>query len=223
MAQRKSIISVVVISLIAFALAACSTPDTALNTIPAAPTQPPFKNEEPEKYQTYIVQTTPTETVRFFVARDGARWRVDSAYGAPGQTTSLHTDKEYVLAHSAKTYSEYEESHGYDQRPNMIEEISHGMINGRENAVYEKIGGSDRIVKYKYVDRKGRESIVSYDEVKGLPVTKEFFTMGGGTKTLQLSISLEGFSTEVDQSNFALPKDFKRVTPQEMRFILTGK
>jgi hypothetical protein len=223
MAQKKSTITVVVISLIAFALAACSTPDTAVNTIAAAATEPPFKNEEPEKYQTYIVQTTPTETVRFFVARDGAKWRVDSAYGAPGQTTALHTNKDYVLAHSAETYSAYEQSHGYDERPNMIEEITYGMINERENAVYEKIGSSDGILKYKYVDGKGRECIVSYDKVKGLPVTKELFTNSGDTKALQMSISLEGFSTEVDQSNFELPKGFRRVTPQEMRSILTGK
>jgi hypothetical protein len=223
MAKRKSTISVVVISLIAFALAACSTPDTAVNTIAAAPTEPPFKNEEPEKYQTYIVQTTPTETVRFFVARDGARWRVDSAYGAPGQITALHTDKDYILAHGAKTYSEYEQSHGFDERPNMIEEISYGMINGRENAVYEKIGSSDGIVKYKYVDRKGRESIVSYDEVRGLPTSKEIFATNDGTKTFQVSVFLDGFSTDVDPSNFELPKDFKRVTPQEMRSILSSK
>ena len=223
MNKIKSAGYVLALSIIAAAHFGCSTNEPAVNTAAQAPTEPPFKNEEPERYQTYIIQTTPAETVRFFVARDGAKWRVDSAYGTPDQTTSLHTDKDYVLSFGPRAYSEYESSHGYDERPYIVEEITHGMINRRDNAVYEKTGDSEGTVKYRYLDDKGREAIITYDETKSIPTMKEVYSIKDGSKLLEASISLEGFTTDVDPSNFELPKDFKRVTPQEMRSILSKK
>ena len=223
MTHKKTARSAFVLSLLVFLLASCSSqgPDSEVSLGP--PTEPPFKNEEPERYQTFIVQTTPVETVKFFVARDGSKWRIDSAYGTPQQTTSLRTDKDYVLAFGPRIYSEYESVHGYEERPDVIQEITHGMINNRDVAVYKKIDDTDGLVKYKYVDQKGKESIVTYDSANGIPIRKELFGIKDGLRVPEIAISLEGFSTEVDPVSFELPKDFKKVSPQEMKaFLVTA-
>lgn len=211
------------ISLSVTLLAACSSPGPVSNLAGAEPTEPPFTNEEPEKYQTFIVQTTPKETVRFFVARDGDKWRVDSAYGTPSQTTSLHTDKDYILAYEAKAYSEYDSTHGFDERPNMVQEISYGMLNSRDKAVYEEISSEAGVAKFRFIDARGKESVVTFDKENGLPIKKEIFSINDGAKTLEITISLEGLLTEVDPGHFEIPKEFKKASAEEMKKILTTR
>ncbi len=211
------------ISLTVTLLTGCSSSGPAANLAGAEPTEPPFTNDEPEKYQTYIVQTTPKETVRFFVARDGDKWRVDSAYGTPNQTTSLHTDKDFVLAYEAKAYSEYESTHGFNERPNMVQEISYGMLNSKEKAVYEEISSEAGMAKFRFIDAKGKESEVTFDKERGLPIKKEIFSVKDGAKTLEITISLEGLTTEVDPAHFEIPKEFKKVSAEEMKKILTPR
>jgi hypothetical protein len=223
MNKLKSAKFAFLIVIAATVLSACSPKASSADSHAVAASEPPFQNEEPDRYQTYILQTTPSETVKFFVARDGDNWRIDSAYGTPVQATSLHTDKEYMIAPVAKAFAEYESVHGYDERPNMVHEITYGLINGRENAVYEKVGQGSRVVQFKYVDSKGKEAIVTYDESMSFPLKKEIFGTKDGAKTLEASVTLEGFTTNVDRANFELPKDLKKISPQEMKLILMGK
>lgn len=222
MTLMKTAIFAFVLPLVMFLLISCSSRNPADEVQSRPPTEAPYKSEEPERYQTFIVQKTAAETVRFFVARDGNKWRIDSAYGTPVQTSSLHTDKDYVLAFGPRVYSEYESVHGYDERPDVVQEITHGMINNKDIAVYEKTDDNGGLIKYKYLDQKGKESIVTYDTAKGIPIRKELFSIRDGARTSEVVISLEEFSTEVDPSNFELPKEFKRVSPQEMRSILSA-
>ena len=203
-----------------FLMASCSSMGSADAVSPAVPSEPPFKNDEPDRYQVFIIQTTPVESVKFFAARDGDKWRIDSAYGTSQHTASIHNDKDYVLAFGHGVYSEYDSAHGYDERPDLIQEITHGMINKKDLAVYETIDSAGDLVRYKYIDPKGQESLVTFDAAKGIPVRKELFVAKDGLKTLDITISLEGFSTDVDPATFDLPKDLKRVTPQEMRSVL---
>ncbi len=222
MLQIKSIKFAFVI-LSAIFVAGCSPPESAIPQSSAQPTEPPFSNEEPGRYQTFIVQTMADEADKFFVARDGDKWRIDSAYGTPGQTATLHTDKDYILAFIAKAYSEMETAHGFDERPNMVQEISHGLLNSREQASYEKIDSANSLTNYRYKDAKAKEVVLTFDEAKRVPVKKEIFGIVGGTRTLEKGITLEGFTTEVDPGHFKIPEDFKKVSAAEMKKILTAK
>ena len=96
------------------------------------------------------------------------------------------------------------------------------MINNKEVAVYEKTDDNGELIKYKYLDQMGNESIVTFDTAKGIPIRKELFSIKDGSRTPKVVISLEEFSTDVDPANFELPKEFKRVSPQEMRSILSS-
>lgn len=204
----------------------CQTVSTGenVNAAERAKTEAPFPNKEPEKYQTEIWQTSARGVEKFFMARDGAKWRLDSAFGAADQVTTLHTDKDYVLAAASKTYAEYPATHGFDERENMVSEISLGMLNGTERAIFEKLGTEAGITKYKMTADAGStiETFIYFDEKLGIPVKKEIFKVDGGQRVLDRSVELSGFKTEVEAATFTLPKDYQKSSIEEMKKVLTG-
>ncbi len=186
-------------------------------------TEPPYQNAEPETYQTEVWQTNAASTDKFLISRKGDLWRIDSAYGDPTQTTALHNVKDYVLSMATKTYAEYQTGHGYDDRADTVSAITMGLINGRDKAVYETMGPIDGQTKYKVTGAPGKpvESIVTVDAKIGLPVMKEIFKIEG-ERTFDVTVKLTGFRTDVDTAIFELPKDFKLVSIEEMKKVLTA-
>ena len=185
-------------------------------------TEPPFANAEPETYQTEIAVTMATVTERLFAVRKGDKWRIDAAYGDAKQTTSLRTDKEYVLSTASKIYAEYPTSHGFDERAGTIEEITRGMLNGRGTAVFEKIGTDGGVTRYRMWGEPGKNliSVISFDETAGIPVKMEIFKDGDESAAPDVTVQLIGFKTEVDETLLAIPTDFRRVSIAEMRKVL---
>lgn len=207
-------------------LPGCQTVSTGenVNAVERAKTEAPFPNKEPEKYQTEIWQTSSRGVEKFFVARDGAKWRIDSAYGAPNQVTTLHTDKDYVLDSASKIYAEYPTSHGFDEREGMVAEMSLGLLNGTERAIFEKLGTESGITKYRMAADAGSnlDTLIYFDEKAGIPVKKEIFKTDGGQRTLDSSVELSGFKTEVEPAMFTLPNDYRKASIEEMKKVLSG-
>jgi hypothetical protein len=204
---------------------ACGTAKTGeTGSVPppdAVRAEPPFQNAEPEAYQAEVWQTNAKGTDKFYIARKGDKWRVDNGYGDPNQVTSLHNDKDYVLSFATKTYAEYQSGHGYDDRSATVEAVTMGMINGREKAIYEKTGTEGGMTKYRVTGGPGKpvESIITIDDKVGLPVVKEIYKIEGG-RTLDMTVKLSGFKTEVEDTLFDIPKDFKKVPIEEMKKVL---
>lgn len=206
----------------------CSTSSPGGNAeVPAistAGTEPPYKNKEPEKYQAEIWQVSAQGTDKYFIVRDGTKWRIDSGYGLPEQVTTLHTDKDYVVSNAAKIFTEYPPSHGFDEREGMVSEISLGMLNIRDAAVFKNIGTENELTKYQVTSEAepNVETIVYVDEKIGLPVKKEIFKVDGGQRTLDRSVILSGFKTTVDPGMFELPKGLRQASIDEMKKVLSG-
>jgi hypothetical protein len=221
----RSILAVAVAAVL-FSSCKSSTTGDAANAAPAeaSKTESPFANKEPEKYQAEIWQTSAKGTEKFLITRDGAKWRIDSAYGSPEQVSTIHTDKDYVIAFAAKSYGEYPIGHGFDERERTVNEVSLGLLNSLAKGTFEKLGTEGGVTRYKVVSDadKGKASIISFDEKIALPVKKEIF--GGGTPdgTPEMTVTLSGFKTDFDAAQFALPKDVKKASFEEMKKILSG-
>ena len=217
-----------VIAFTVFIFQSCKTvsPGEMSNTqiLEASKTDAPYSNKESEKYQFEIWQTSPRGTEKFFAIRIGDKWRIDSAYGEPNQVTSLHTDKDYVVAFANKTYAAYSSGHGFDERERMIDEITRGMLNNETKGIFEKQTTENGITKYKVVSDidKGKEAIVSFDENAGFPVKKEIFAVDGANRILEMTVTLNGITTEVDEKLLAIPAGFKQVELGAMKGILSG-
>lgn len=191
----------------------------------ASKTEPPYPNKEPEKYQFEIWQTSPTATEKFFAVRSGEKWRIDSAFGQPNQVTSLHTDKDYVIAFANKTYAVYSSGHGFDEREGMINEITRGMLNNQTKGLFEKLTSENGITRYKMISDidKGKEAIISFDEKSGFPVRKEIYKIDGADRTLEMTVTLNEIKTEVNERLLAIPTGFKQVEIDAMKSTLSGK
>lgn len=184
--------------------------------------EPPYANAEPEKYQTEIVVTSGAVVENFMVVRNGGKWRVDTAFGEPKQVTTIRTDKDYVLSIASKSFAEYQSGHGYEERAQMVEDITHGMINSRTNAVFEKLDTAGGVTKYRKWGEAGKNlvSIVSFDEKAGIPVKMEIFKTTPGTGPADITVQLVNFKLEPDETLLAIPKDFKEIPIQDMKKIL---
>lgn len=196
------------------------------NTASAPPpdaqkTEPPYKNEDPEAFQTEITVTTGATVERFMAVRKGDKWRIDTGYGGPKHVISLRADKDYVMSPTAKIYADYQSGHGFDERARMMDEITRGMLDNRERAVFEKLSTEGSITKYRMwgEPNKNLVSIISFDEKAGIPVKMEIFK-NGGDGPADTTVVLVGFKTEPDETLLAIPKDFKAVPLDEMRKFL---
>lgn len=189
----------------------------------AVRTEPPFPNAEPEIYLAEVWQVTAAGTEKYLITRKGDMWRVDNAYGDAKQTATLHSDKDYVLSMATRTYAEYQTGHGYDDRSNIVEGVTDGLWNRRDNAVYEKIGTENGKTRYRVTGAPGKpvESIITIDDALGLPMLKEIYTSENG-RTLSRTVKIAEYKTTVDDQAFSIPKDFKKVPIEEMRKVLVA-
>lgn len=202
--------------LAALALASCTRTEPVAEQTPPGPTEPPFENTEPEVYQTFVIQTLSTGPVKFFIARSGDNWRIDSDLDGANRTASLRLDgKDYVLDFGSRSYGEYTSGHGFDERAETVREVTFGLINGRDVAVYERNGQG-----YRSKDDKGREVNITLDE-QGRPVSKEIYRDSDGGRVREIRVELNDFKLLADPAHFDIPKDFKKVTMAEMKNILT--
>jgi len=204
---------------------ACGGGQTSISTPPEL-SKAPYNDTEPRKYQAEIWQTRRDITDKYFLATDGTKWRLDSAYGEANQITTLHSDKDYVIAIGSKTYAEMPEVHGYEtKREDIVREISYGLLNSEKPASYQRVEGAPGTVTYKVSPdpKEGNESIVTFDEKLGLPVKKEVFSGSAGSGEPVATISINNLSMNVDPSLFVIPKDFKKVPIQDMKSVLTGQ
>jgi len=217
----------VVLAIALFMLQACGGNPAANNAgTPAADipkSEPPYDNKEPDTYSVEVTQTTTAGVERYFIARKGDKWRVDNAYGDASQVTSMRLDKDYVIAASNKTYADYSTGHGYDERARMVEDISRGLLINRDPAVFEKLGSENGMTKYRVTGTPGKptESIILVDDKTGLPVSREIYNLEP-QRTLAVTVKLISFKKEADDKLFAIPKDYKKVTIEEMRPVLVG-
>lgn len=200
---------------------------------------PPFATKEPDKYQASIFFASRFEEgaanfveQTYRVARDGANRRLDFETGATHYAKLQTADgKVYILLPKKKVYAELTTA---GDAPNLPEEISleHLLHTKPIGASYERIGEEDlagrKTVKYrlnfgavKGAENARTETFVWADESLGLPVKTEIVAIENnqpvGAKNV---IELREIKTEVAPEVFTVPKDFRKVSFEEIRKIM---
>lgn len=204
---------------------------------------PPFATKEPDKYQASIFFASRFEEgaanfveQTYRVARDGANRRLDFETGDAHYAKLQTADgKVYILLPKKKVYAELTTT--TDAPTNLPEEISleHLLHTKPIGASYERIGEEDlagrRAIKYrlnfgavKGAENARTETFVWADESLGLPVKTEIVAIENnqpiGAKNV---IELREIKTEVAPEIFTVPKDFRKVSPQEIQQLLRQK
>ncbi|MEP6902587.1 MAG: hypothetical protein ABJA66_12600 [Actinomycetota bacterium] len=184
----------------------------------------PFSITEPEQFQAEIVVTANETERKTFVARNGANRRYDFNFGAKNQLTNLQTDKNYLILIEQKVYAETgaAQTAATDDWANFL---TTEWLSENRAANFEKLETVDNVTKYRVRLGTGDKSeiLISVEEQLGLPVREEFYSTGGGQKILTYTVELKNLKLKTDENLFAVPTDFRRVSPEEFRKILRSR
>ncbi len=204
--------------LLLFSVAGCGFLQTNENKpvplVPEAKNRFPFATKEPENFHCEIVVTAGDVTRRTMLARKGSLRRIDFDPGEKNQRTILQTDKEYLIAFDKKIYAEKAVKTGPVTADAQFSELTSELLNLGERSEIEEIGREKSIVKYRvnFDGGDANEIVVYYDETIGMPVKQEFFAVAGTEKSLQYSVEIVNFQTDVDDGLFAIPAGFRKVS-----------
>jgi hypothetical protein len=167
------------------------------------------------------------------IARDGERRRVDYELIPGARMSNLQLSAgNYMLLHSKKLYAEIKPGEAGDimsSARNLPSDFSPDKLVNESSpgATYEKLGtetvNGRTTTKYR-VTVKGKgdaaamqtETIVWVDESLGMPVKSETTSAGEQARGSKVTMELRDIKQEVDPSLFELPKDYKKVTADEI-------
>jgi hypothetical protein len=207
---------------------------------------PPFATKEPERYEATMVVTgslggdTPVIpgvsnllSKEVQIARDGDRRRVDYELIPGARMSDLQIPAgHYMLLHSKKLYAEVKPGDSGDLTAavrNLPSDFSPDKLINESSpgATYEKLGtevlNGRTTTKYR-VTTKGKgegsgmatETIVWVDESLGMPIKSETVSTGDRGRGSKVTMELRDIRQEVDQARFELPKDYRKVTSNEI-------
>jgi hypothetical protein len=167
------------------------------------------------------------------IARDGDKRRVDYELIPGSRMSDLQTPAgHFMLLHSKKLYAEVKPGAAGDLTAaarNLPSDFSPEKLINETNpgANYEKLGtetlNGRTVTKYRVTTTgkgEGRglttETLVWIDESLGMPVKSETVSTGEQARGSKVTMELRDIKQEVDQSLFELPKDYKKVSSEEI-------
>ena len=185
-----------------------SNENSAVNISLPARRQLPFSTREPDVFQAEIVIRSGDVERRIGIARNGQNRRIDYDRDTPKHRAIVISDKEYLLDFKRKTYTERE----FSAEPAGENELVSHLLNLRDYTEFEEVGREGSVVQFRarINDSTASDVMIFFDESIGLPVKQEFYGIEGEARTLRYSVELRGFSTQVDQAVFQLPKEYRR-------------
>ena len=205
---------------------------------------PPFATKEPEKYQAQIVfafksaeKSENSIEQTNFVARDGVNRRLDFEIGGK-QISRLETadGKQIISLPKQKVYAEIASSdENFIKNAPAESSLTHLLYAKPLGAKFEKIGTEEisgrQTTKYlivferiNQIENVGTETIIWADENLSLPIKTEITALVDGKPNGAKSVvELREIKTEIDSQIFAVPSDYRKISPQEMREIIKPK
>jgi outer membrane lipoprotein-sorting protein len=185
----------------------------------------PFSTQEPEVYQAEIVVTAASVERVTTAARNGARRRYEYDFGEKTAVVWLKTDKSYLLLTDKKMYAEQDLGEGNSPPPALQEQLTNEWLYVRPGAKFESLGTENKLKKYsaRLNESDASEIILFVDEATGLPVKQEYYSVSGDQKDLLYSVELRNLRLEAGDDLFTIPKDYRKVSEDELRKALRSK
>ena len=177
----------------------------------------PFSTKEPEVYQGDFVVIAGGNETRWFMARRGDNWRFDTFYGTERLITEMNSGQIYHIDHQQKLYASAPSS-------GMIARPATNFFSGKQYHEFEMTSEEVGIVRYrvKNSDALTDEILISIDKASGMIVRQEF--TGRNTETglpVSYVYEIRNLKLEADDSVFAIPAGYRKVTWEEFRSART--
>jgi hypothetical protein len=177
----------------------------------------PFPTKEPEIYQGDFIVGNGQFEDKWFVARKGDKWRLDFFSNGEMRRSEIRADRSYSIDHSRKIFAETPENNYLPSDPLFFDDMTHNFFKGKEYREFEEIGRADGLIKYKVRnDATSKDSVlISIDASSGMIVRQEFTAVNGQLENglpVSFIYEIRNLKTDVDDSIFAIPEGFKKVT-----------
>jgi hypothetical protein len=179
----------------------------------------PFSTREPEVFQARIAVTSGGIERVSFVAKNGLKRRYDFGAGEKNATVWLRTDREYLLLPGKDIFAEQQAPAGGDTLPGEPESLTAEWLNARTGSDFEAVGIENGTKKFivKLNGSAASEAVIFIDEVTGLAVRQEFYSINGEQRDLLYSVEMRDVKMEAGDELFAIPKDYRKVTMAELQ------
>jgi hypothetical protein len=166
------------------------------------PSEFPFSTKEPEQYQADIVITTGEKEDKFFIARNGVKWRMDFFESGQPVASEMNSDNRYSIDHKQKSYT----IAAGGPLTVRADDMARSFFRGKKYRDFEDLGGDGAIKKYRVVSDNDN-IVISIDVASGLIVKEEFNDKQGSP---QMVYELRNLRLAADDSVFQLPKGYKK-------------
>lgn len=216
--------------LLTFGCQGCTPPANDANKplviVPEQKSQFPFSTKEPEVFQGDFVAGGGSAESHTFVARKGDKWRLDifKFGGTEPFITQLKTDKFYTIDHQNKTYIIQPDGEYPAADSDFFRSETSNFFRGKEYREFEDLGADGGLRKYRVRGDLPDDNILLYiDVASGLIVKQEFLSKIGQKEAgsqIDYIFEIRNLRLEVDDSVFAFPEGYRRVTDDQKRHIL---
>jgi outer membrane lipoprotein-sorting protein len=183
---------------------------------------------EPETYQTEIVTriftTSGKKTERNVLsARNGMKRLTIFNLGekdefarlelSPDQIVSVYRDKKIYAENTNVPANSVDAANDF---------LTTEWLNQKTPAAFENLGKENGLLKFRTKlgdagENANSEVVIYFDENLKLPVKQEFFSVAGEQKTLTFTVELKNFKTQIDDTLFEIPKDYRKISPKEFQ------
>lgn len=182
----------------------------------------PFSTKEPESFQAEIFVSSNGIERKTFVARGGANRRYDFNAGAKNQVSSVSTDRDYLILPNKKIYAETTGGENGFAAEDSTGFLTNEWLGAEPETVFERLETESNLTKYRVKLNSAAESeiLIFVDEARGFPVRQEFYSISGEQRVLNFAVELRNLKIPADENSFVVPKDFRKVSPDEFRKIL---
>lgn len=183
----------------------------------------PFSTKEPEIFQVEIVITANNRESKIFAARSADRRRFDSNFGAKNQISYLTAGKNQMLLPGKKVYTE-NAADGSAGGESWTDFLTVQWLSAKADVRFASEGRENNLAKYRATfgeaGNAASDTLIFVDESVGLPVRQEFYSLAGGGRTLMMTVEFRNLKLEAEDALFSVPKDFRKVSPEEFKSIL---
>lgn len=185
----------------------------------------PFSSKEPEIYQAEIVTQVYTSDEKSerktLTARSGNRRLTIFNSGEKTETSSLVLGEvSFSIFNDRKIYVENKSINSLTGGDEDFLTTMH--LNEKTSSGFENLGSENNLTKFRarLGDSENSEILIYVDENLKIPVKQEFYKIEGDRKTLTFSVEIKNLKLSADEKLFDLPKDYRRVSPDEFQKIL---
>lgn len=211
-------------SILLIATAGCGSSENGSESspvpVPGPPRSIPFATKEPDVYSAGLVVITGSSERKFAIVRDNTRLRIDFEVGTPAHSVYIRTSERYFVDPVNRSFAEISGSGDPHIGPEFVIDLANQLLKAKIYTDFEEVDSQRglRVFRSMMNGSPKSEVLIYVDELLGMPVRQEFYSVEAEHRIMSYAVELRDFSTSIDPGAFEIPKDFRKTSrPNDVR------